>query len=86
VFQSLGDLSPRLLELLKNHRLRQAEIKMANRTRYRDHGLIFAKDRTDVTRQHDCLGDPLQANNLGQREFAKLIKAAGIPPIKFHGH
>jgi hypothetical protein len=24
-------------------------------------------------------------NNLGQREYAKLIKAAGVKPIKFHG-
>ena len=24
-------------------------------------------------------------NNLGQREYASLIKAAGVKPIKFHG-
>ena len=24
-------------------------------------------------------------NNLGQREYAKLIKKAGVRPIKFHG-
>ena len=26
-----------------------------------------------------------QINNLGQREYAKLVKAAGVRPIKFHG-
>ncbi|MSO82186.1 MAG: hypothetical protein EXQ53_02660 [Acidobacteria bacterium] len=33
----------------------------------------------------DTLGQPLQANNLGQREYARLIKAAGVRPTKFHG-
>ena len=27
----------------------------------------------------------LQMNNLGQREFAKLIEKAKVRPIKFHG-
>jgi integrase len=31
------------------------------------------------------LGHPLQMNNLGQREYAKLIKRAKVRPIKFHG-
>lgn len=31
------------------------------------------------------LGQPLQMNNLGQREYATLIKAAGVKRIKFHG-
>lgn len=46
---------------------------------------MFAKDWSDVTRHGDTLGQPLQSNNLGQREFARLIKAAGVRPIKFHG-
>ena len=33
----------------------------------------------------DTLGEPLHLNNIGQREFAKLIKVAGVRPIKFHG-
>ena len=28
---------------------------------------------------------PLQLNNLGQREYATVIKAAGVKRIKFHG-
>ena len=27
----------------------------------------------------------MQANNLGQREYARLIRAADVRPIKFHG-
>ena len=31
------------------------------------------------------IGLPIQANNLGQREFARLIKAANVKRITFHG-
>ena len=72
-------------ELLRAHRQHQAEIKMANRTVYRDYGLVFAKETSDVRRKRHLLGDPLQANNLGQREYATLITAAAVRPIKFHG-
>ena len=58
---------------------------MANRPRYADHRLAFAKEWSDLQRKTDCLGQPLQANNLGQREYAQVIKAAGVKPIKFHG-
>jgi integrase len=73
------------VKLLKTHKQHQAELKMANRTRYHDHGLVFAKEWSDLGKKHHVLGDPLQLNNLGQREYAKLIKAAGVRRIKFHG-
>jgi excisionase family DNA binding protein len=79
------DIAPETVELLKTHRKQQAALKMRNRLRYRDHGLVFAKQWSDVGRTHDVLGDPLQVNNLGQREYASLIKAADVRPIKFHG-
>jgi integrase len=79
------DLGTETLTLLRKHLAHQAEMKMANRTRYRDHGLVFAKEWPDMQRQRDSVGDPLQINNLGQREFAQLIKAAGVRKIKFHG-
>jgi integrase len=79
------DISTETAELLTVHRRHQAEFKMRNRQRYRDHGLVFAKEWSDAGRRHDVLGDPLQANNLGQREFARLIRAAGVRSIKFHG-
>jgi integrase len=79
------DISPETAQLLAVHKRHQAEIKMANRTVYRDHGLVFAKEWADVTKYGVVIGDPLQMNNLGQREFAKLIEKAGVRPIKFHG-
>jgi len=79
------EVSAETVALLKAHRFHQAEVKLANRTPYHDNGLVFAKDWDDCTRQNDVLGDPLQSNNLGQRIFAKLIKAAGVRRIKLHG-
>ena len=38
-----------------------------------------------MSQKTESLGDPLQSNNLGQREFAKLLKASGVRRIKFHG-
>jgi len=58
---------------------------MANRPHYHDHDLVFAKECSDLQRRTDCLGERLQINNLGQREYATLIKAAEVKPIKFHG-
>jgi integrase len=58
---------------------------MANRTTYGDHGLVFSKQWGDVRKRDEYLGQPLQMNNLGQREYAKLIKAAEVRSIKFHG-
>jgi integrase len=78
-------LAPVTLELLRTHKRHQAELKMVNRTHYLDRGLVFSKEWSDVRKRGEFLGQPLQMNNLGQREFAKLIKAAGVKPIKFHG-
>jgi integrase len=66
------DLSPETMVLLRKHHAHQAELKMANRLHYHDHGLVFAKEWPDLRRQRDTLGDPLQMNNLGQREYARL--------------
>ena len=78
-------LGPETLSLLRLHRRHQSELKLANGSKYNDLGLIFAKEWDDVRRGKDTLGDPLQMNNLGQREFSKLIREAGVRPIKFHG-
>ena len=71
--------------LLREHRRNQAELKMRNRGSYADHGLVFAKEWTDVLRHGETLGQPLQLNNLGQREYAQLTKTANVRRIKFHG-
>ena len=79
------DLAEETVGLLQTHKRHQAEVKLKNRTHYQDHGLIFAKERADVTGRHDTLGAPLAVSTLGQREFARLIKAAGVKRIKVHG-
>lgn len=79
------DLAPGTLDLLRVHRQTQAEIKLRNRQAFRDHGLVFCKDWSDVGRKHDTLGDPLSINNLGQHEFARLIATAEVKPITLHG-
>ena len=71
--------------MLKAHKPHQAEVKMKNRTVYHDFGLVFAKEWSDVSTRYDTLGQPLQANNLGQKEYARLINVAKVRPIKFHG-
>jgi integrase len=78
-------VSPETLELLKAHKQHQAELKMANRTRYHDLGLVFAKEWSDLGTSRDSLGHPLQKNNLGEREFARIVRAAEVRRIKFHG-
>jgi integrase len=62
----------------------QAELKMRNRVAYHDLDLVFAKEWGDLHQREDSLGKPLQMNNLGQREFARVIKAANVRPITFH--
>ena len=66
------DISPETCALLAAHKRHQAEVKLANRIAYHDRGLVFAKEGR--TRTTDRLGDPLQANNIAQREYAELVK------------
>jgi integrase len=79
------DLAAETVELLKTHKQAQAALKMKNRRHYHDLGLVFAKEHGDTIGRPDSLGLPLQVNTIGQRQFAKLIKAAGVKRIKFHG-
>ena len=78
-------LASETVDLLRAHRRSQAELKMANRTTYGDHGLVFAKEYGDLTNRADMVGLPLQANNLGQRQFARLLQLANVKAITFHG-
>src|SRR5262245_14030795 len=78
-------LAPATVALLRVHRQHQRELRLKNRPHYQDHGLVFAKEWSDLQRKTDGLGHPLQLNNLGQREYAAIIKAANVRTIKFHG-
>ena len=46
----------------------------------RDTSICFISGADAVLGQHGR-----QKNNLGQREYSKLVKAGGVKPIKFHG-
>ena len=78
-------ISPATVQLLREHRQSQNELKLKNRHHYRDLGLVFPKEWVQLGAAHARLGDPLQANNLGQREFKKITEAAKVRKIKFHG-
>ena len=79
------DISAGMVTLFRAHKKAQAEMKMRNRKSYHDLDLVFAKEWGDLHGREDSLGLPLQKNNLGQREYARIIKAAGVRPITFHG-
>lgn len=69
------DLDERTIEQLRRHKAQQAAQRLLLGTAYHDHGLIFARD----------FGQPLMMNNLGEREFARLIETAKVARITFHG-
>ena len=62
------------LAALKQHRARQAEEKLLLGPAYQDHGLVFC--RPD--------GTPMDPELL-PRTFARLLREAGLPPLRFHG-
>jgi hypothetical protein len=64
--------------VLHDHKRSRAELKMKNRTTYRDLDLVFAKESDDVRRPADSLGIPLAWNNIGTRDFARVIKAPQV--------
>jgi integrase len=68
---------------LRTHRQHQRELLMANRTVYRDHGLVFAMEPEDQQTSTTELGLPCSA--LARRHYARVIRAAGVRRIKFHG-
>ncbi len=78
-------LSAETIARLRAQQQQQRELKMKNRPHYHDHGLVFAKEWRDLFTRKACLGQPLQANNLGERSFDKLITVAALRRIKFHG-
>lgn len=78
-------LSAETVELLRAHKREQATLKLANRPSYHDFGLVFAKEFGELRRRTHLLGQPLQANNLGERSLDRLITASGVRRIKFHG-
>ncbi|CAA9450484.1 MAG: Integrase [uncultured Rubrobacteraceae bacterium] len=67
------ELSKSVCEVLRGHRSRQLEERLAARS-YDDQGLVFATER----------GTPINSSNLVTRSFKPLLKQAGLPNIWFH--
>lgn len=59
---------------LRQHRARQLEQRLAAGPLWSDHGLVFTSGR----------GGPLDANNVRERSFRRLLARAGLPPMRFH--
>jgi len=72
------------VRLLREHRRTQNESRLKNGAAYHDHQLVFCKQLADMTKKHDVIGDALQINNIGERGFARIIKAAKVRRIRFH--
>jgi integrase len=56
---------------------------MANGQAYHNHDLVFANEPVDLQTPRLSLGDPCPA--MLQREFPKVVAAAGVRLIKVHG-
>lgn len=78
-------ISKETVALLKAHKRHQSELKLRSGGKYHDLGLVFAKEWGDLEEPRQSLGHPLQMNNMGQHEYARITKAAGVRTIKFHG-
>lgn len=78
-------LMPETLALLRRLRKHQLELRMRlGPLQWHDHNMIFAQEPSRRTNS-DTWGCPILPNHIGQRSFARLVKRAGVKPIKFHG-
>ena len=68
---------------LRKHRQAQNELKLKNRAVFQDFGLVFSKEVIDCQRRGDALGQAI--TTLGDRSFARVVAAAKVKKIKFHG-
>lgn len=66
-------LPPFAVDLLKQHRIRQLEVKLQAGAQWQEHDLVFCTS----------LGTPLNPSKMIDR-FNTLLKKAGLPHIRFH--
>lgn len=76
------DLSDETLALLKTHRAKQAELKLANRLHFVDHGLMFSQAWEHQTGGGSRLGNPLR---MIDKQLKRLCETASVKPITMHG-
>ncbi len=67
-------LTPTAIAALRRHRARQLEERLRVGSGWEDFDLVFANE----------LGRPLNARNLVQRSFARVLARASVPRIRFH--
>jgi site-specific recombinase XerD len=60
-------LTPEMVAMFRQHRIRQAEAQIAAGPRWRDYGLIFASE----------IGTPMDPDNFS-RSFSRLCQRAGL--------
>jgi integrase len=78
------DLSDETVALLREHKKQQSEVKMANRLRYRDHGLMFAQSWENLTSKRTELGAALVPGSVNKK-LAQVCKPAHVRVINVHG-
>lgn len=78
------DLSDETVALLREHRRQQAELKLKNRLRYIDQGLVFAQEWEHQNGKHSRLGLPLCRSTVHQ-QLARLCVKSGVKQISAHG-
>jgi integrase len=67
-------LSPAVVEVLQEHRVRQLEERLLLGLGKDERGLVFAQ----------MTGEPINPRNFS-KEFARVVKRSGVPPVTFHG-
>jgi integrase len=78
------DLSEDIVILLREHKREQAELKLKNRLRYEDHGLVFAQAWEHKSGKHSMLGMPLNKTML-VAQLERLCRESGVKRITVHG-
>jgi integrase len=78
------DLSEQTLVLLREHKRKQAELKLANRPHYADHGLVFAQEWEHQGNSTWQLGAPLSVGVIG-RVLDRLVTTTKVRRITVHG-
>jgi integrase len=78
------DLSDETVALLLTHKRQQAELKLANRPQYRDHGLMFAKEWEHIASGRSMLGTALNGSAPALK-LDRFCKEASVKRIKIHG-
>lgn len=67
-------LGGQVIEVLRLHRSRQAEERLAKGSCWMDNDLVFANE----------VGNPIEPSNLRRRSFFPLLEKAGLKRIRFH--